>query len=136
MQYEIVGRSTQKRKFLEAIMPSLVKQLHMESSKASVLISMEADCPHTGLTVPLANANLYMVVLDSRQRPEALGVTLAHEMVHVAQMAKGTLRSATRGGTTWAGRRYSKNTPYLERPWEIQAFAKQELLLRRALDGA
>jgi hypothetical protein len=34
----------------------------------------------------------------------------------------------------WKGKRYSKKTKYLDMPWEIDAFSKQELLLRRALE--
>lgn len=133
MQYEVVGRSAKKRKFLEAIMPSLIRQLKLESSKSSVLITMESDCTDAGLTVPMPGANMYFVVLNSKPSIVNLGITLAHEMVHVAQMAKGTLKGGPRGSQYWSGKRYSKNTDYLDRPWELQAFAKQELLLRRAL---
>ena len=114
-------------------MPSLVKQLNLTTSKASVLIALEPDCEHDGITVPMGGNNLYFVVMNSRKPAESLGITLAHEMVHVAQMSRGILRSGSRGEQYWSGRRYPKNTPYLDRPWEIQAFSKQELLLRRAI---
>jgi hypothetical protein len=29
---------------------------------------------------------------------------------------------------------YGKTTPYLDMPWEIEAFSKQELILRRAFE--
>jgi hypothetical protein len=44
------------------------------------------------------------------------------------------LKSAKNGDQIWAGKRYSKNTAYLSRPWEIEAFSKQELILRRAIE--
>lgn len=134
MQFEVVGRSSKKRKFLEAIMPSLIRQLKLESSKASVLVTMENDCTEAGITVPMPGANMYFLVLNSKPSLEALGVTLAHEMVHVAQMAKGILKGGTRGSQYWSGVRYPRSTAYLKRPWEVQAFSKQELLLRRALE--
>ena len=34
----------------------------------------------------------------------------------------------------WLGKMYSKKTPYLDMPWEIEAFSKQELILRRAFE--
>jgi len=53
-------------------------------------------------------------------------------MVHVKQLAKGTLRCVD-GITYWKGKRYRKNHKYLNQPWEIEAFSKQELLFRRTL---
>jgi hypothetical protein len=61
-------------------------------------------------------------------------MTLAHELVHVKQMAKGILKSTKNGSQIWAGKKYSKRTKYLDRPWEIEAFSKQELILRRAFE--
>ena len=64
-----------------------------------------------------------------------MGITLAHEMVHVRQMAKGTLKSVAKGYSTWNGKLYnSKKTKYLDQPWEQDAFAKQELIFRRAIN--
>lgn len=133
MQYEVVGRSTKKRKMIELLMPSLIGQLKLKSSKASVLITLQEDCTDAGITVPMPALNMYYVVLNPNASPESLGITLAHEMVHVAQMAKGILKVGKRGSQYWAGKCYLKSTEYLNRPWEIQAFAKQELLFRRAL---
>jgi hypothetical protein len=32
------------------------------------------------------------------------------------------------------GRRYTKKTSYLDQPWEQDAFARQEMLMRRAIE--
>jgi hypothetical protein len=133
MMYEVVGRSSKKRKFLESIIPKIIDQLNLKSSKYSVLVTLESDCENAGITVPVHNINLFYVVLNPNVSYEALGITLAHEMVHVAQMAKGKLRDGPRGTQVWAGKKFAKSTAYLDRPWEIQAFSKQELLFRRAL---
>ena len=66
--------------------------------------------------------------------PTILSV-LAHEMVHVKQLAKGVLKTRKTGSFIWAGKRYSKKTEYLSMPWEIEAFSKQELILRRAFQA-
>ena len=116
-------------------MPSLLSQLKIDRNVGSILITLKADCSEAGITVPISGAkNMFFVVLNSKASPVNLGITLAHEMVHVAQMTKGILKGSTRGAQCWAGKRYSKNTDYLNRPWEIQAFAKQEILFRRALN--
>jgi hypothetical protein len=45
------------------------------------------------------------------------------------------LKNRKSGSYIWAGKRYSKNTAYLSMPWEIEAFSKQELILRRAFEA-
>jgi hypothetical protein len=62
-----------------------------------------------------------------------LGATLAHELTHVAQFAKGTLQ-LTPKGKRWKGKFYGRRVPYLDQPWEIQAFSKQEIVMRRAIE--
>jgi hypothetical protein len=59
-------------------------------------------------------------------------VTLAHELTHVAQFAKGILQ-ITAKGLKWKGQLHSK-TQYLDQPWEIQAYARQEIVFRRAIE--
>ena len=59
--------------------------------------------------------------------------TLAHEMIHVKQLAKGTLKQVD-GVNYWKGKRYRKNHKYLNLPWEIEAFSKQELLFRKVIE--
>lgn len=60
--------------------------------------------------------------------------TVAHEMIHVKQQAKGQLQyDIIRGKevAVWRGTRMKKNLPHLDRPWEIEAYSRQELLARR-----
>lgn len=114
-------------------MPSLLRQLNLQDRPGSILITFQRDCKDAGITMPLPGARMYFVVLNPKTTLEALGMTLAHELVHVAQMTRGTLQGAPRGASKWAGVVYPASHPYLDRPWEIQAFAKQELLLRRAI---
>jgi hypothetical protein len=37
-------------------------------------------------------------------------------------------------GKRWKGKYYGSKTRYLDQPWEIDAFSKQELIFRRAID--
>lgn len=131
MQFEIQARGKSK-KLLQLVMPSIIKQLNLTSSKKMVVITIQPDCDDDGLTVELPTANGYFVVLRTGMDIDNLGIALAHEMTHVYQMAKGLLKQVN-GNSFWRGKKFSKNTPYLSRPWEIQAFQNQELLFRRAL---
>ena len=133
MEFKVEAASHLRRKFLTAIMPSMIEQLGLTNSRKCVLVRVADECPGMGMTVPLDGLDAYVVILSPKSRLATLGTTLAHEMVHVRQMAKGILKSTTRGAHIWSGKRYSKNTEYLEQPWEVQAFQQQELIFRKAI---
>lgn len=134
MEYKIETRSAKTRKFLTAIMPSIVRQLALSKSRKVVVIRVErTGKENSGYTVNIDELGAYMVIVKPGTLAE-MGVTLAHEMVHVQQMAKGLLRPQSNGVNIWRGKRYTKKTKYLESPWELGAFAKQEIIFRKALE--
>ena len=132
-----VEASRRNKKFIEAILPSIIRQLKLETSTKAVVIRVADECgTNSGITVDLSQATgCYMVVIKPHRNLKEIGLTLAHEMVHVKQMAKGTLKSLRGGAHLWANKKYSKKTEYLSMPWEIEAFSKQELILRRAIEA-
>ena len=134
MRFEVQASNEKTEKFLTAIMPSIIKQLKLEQSKKCVLISVSKECDESGVTVPLPGINGFMIgIKPNIRRPGEMARTLCHEMVHVAQLAKGILKPA-KGGEWWANKFYPKHTAYLDRPWERQAFAMQEMIMRRAIE--
>lgn len=133
MEFLVNCRSKVIKEYLELITPRMIKHLGLDSSRKCVVITTEKDCTDLGLTVNFDSIDGYVVVIRSNQSVKDLGVTLAHEMVHVKQMAKGILKPVGRGSHTWKGKKYVKSTPYYSRPWELDAFAKQEILFRRAV---
>lgn len=137
MEYVLDIKSATKRKWLDALMPGIIKELGLERSQHVVLITTVPDCGdgNEGATIELPGIGGYIVTLTATNKRSLkdLTITLCHEMVHVKQMATGLLKSV-KGGHTWAGKFYSaKKTKYLDMPWEIQAFSKQELILRRVI---
>jgi hypothetical protein len=59
--------------------------------------------------------------------------SIAHEMIHVKQIATGRLKQHIEvGEVTWLGRRYKKKDlpPLLARPWELQAMQHETILVR------
>jgi len=135
MEFKVEG-SRRNKKFVEAILPSMFKQLKLENSTKGVVIRIANECgDNSGMTIDLsAVTGCYMVVIKPNRNLKEIGLTLAHELVHVKQMAKGILKSTKNGNHIWAGKKYSKKTAYLSMPWEIEAFSKQELILRRAIE--
>jgi hypothetical protein len=69
--------------------------------------------------------------LDSRLGMDKLIHTLAHEMVHVRQIAKGQLAYDGRK-IFWKGQRvYPKRMSYYNHPWEIDAWRNEKVLASR-----
>ncbi len=132
MEYSVQSRSKQTKAFIEGLLPSMIKQLGLTRSKKLLFIRTVRNLDENdGQTSHLRQFDAIVILLKP-QSLERLGVTLAHEMVHVKQIAKGKLKTI-KDVHYWNGKRYSKRTKYLDQPWEIEAFSKQELVFRRAL---
>lgn len=135
MQYQIKTRSAKIKQFVDRLMPSIVQQLNLTHSNRFVLIDVghSAGKGNDGLCVPLPDLDSFVIALR-KTRLQDIGVSLSHEMVHVKQMTRGTLRTHN-GRHYWRGRLISKKIKYLDTPWEQEAFAKQELIFRKALES-
>ena len=135
MEFKVDG-SRRNKKFVEAILPSMIYQLKLENCTKAVVIRIKDECDgNQGITVDLSElTGCYMVVIKPTRKLKDIGLTLAHEMVHVKQLAKGILKNKQNGVNIWAGKRYTNKVAYLDMPWEIEAFSKQELILRRAFE--
>ena len=133
MEYYIETRSEKTRKFIEAILPSMLEQMKLTKNKRLLHIKFDRDFEDLGTMVPLLGIDTFLIVIKPTRSLHELGVTLAHELIHVAQVANGKLRFVPRG-CVWQGKFYNRRVPYLSKPWEIQAFREQELLFRRAIE--
>ena len=141
MEYDVDADSPKVKKFLASLMPSYIEQLGLTNSKRAVLVKVTKDLEEDfqGATHNIELADCYLVLLKAPKRTTPMSLleiagTLAHEMVHVKQLAKGQMKFLPNEVKIWKGKRYTKKTKYLEQPWEIDAFSKQELLLRRAIE--
>ena len=129
------------REFLNSLMPSMIGQLGLSRSRRAVLVKITPDIPMgmEGATMYIDVADCYLVLIKQPKRLSKLtllnmATTLAHEMVHVRQLAKGQLKYLPNQAKLWMGRRYTSKTRYLDQPWEQDAFARQEILMRRAIE--
>ena len=132
MEFHVDGSPKAKR-FVESLLPSMIEQLKLSKSRKLLHVIIDPELEDLGTTVPLKGLDTYLVVLRPVKDIATLGATLAHELTHVAQFAKGTLQITPRG-KRWKGKYYGRRVPYLDQPWEIQAFAKQEIIMRRAIE--
>ena len=134
MEYIIETKSKRTRAFFEHIVPKMIKELKLTRSRKTVMIKVTRSDLDTmeGATAPLDIIDSYVVLIKPKSLKD-MGITLAHEMVHVKQLAKGTLKQVN-GTNYWNGKKYRKNHKYLNLPWEVEAFSKQELLFRRVIE--
>jgi hypothetical protein len=132
MEY-YVEAGPKTKKFIESLLPSMLEQLKLTRSRQLLHIIVDRDIEHLAETIPLPGIGTVLVVLKPTRRLSELGITLAHELTHVAQFAKGTLQ-VTPKGKRWKGKFYGNDVAYLQQPWEIDAFSKQELIFRRAIE--
>ena len=132
----LIDGSKRNKAFISAILPSMLEQLGLTRSRKTLYIRVanEGADHNDGETHCFDMIDSYVILLKPTRQLEKLGVTLAHELVHVRQLAKGILKSLGNGKRMWAGKVYGKKTKYLDMPWEIDAYAQQELVFRRAID--
>lgn len=116
----------------------MLAQLKLEKSRKGLLVRIYDECgpENEGTTLDFTHiTGCYIVVIRPVKSLKDIGLALAHELVHVRQLAKGVLKTDSKGVNYWAGKRYGKKVDYLDLPWEVEAFSKQELILRRAVQS-
>jgi hypothetical protein len=141
MEYAVEASNKLSKKFLETLMPSIVEQLGLTRSRRAVLVKVTNDQLDgmEGATLYIEFADCYLVLIKPPKRVTKtsminMATTLAHEMVHVRQLAKGQLKYLANQNRIWMGKHYSKKVKYLDQPWELDAFARQEIIVRKAIE--
>lgn len=127
-------QKSQKREFILACANFFIKELGIKNSRKQVFFvsKKEADFDVSecyGATTTTEDA--IWVYINPNLSVETTLHTVAHEMIHVAQFARGHLvkwvDENDQTVTTWCGKRYDE-TEYLELPWEIKAYEGQDRL--------
>jgi len=137
MEIKIVSRSKVRKITIDLVTQFLRKELKLESSTYVLTIhtmsGMRKREGYNGVVAQTGEREITMMV-DSRLGEADLIQCVAHEMVHVKQIAKGQLTIDKFSRQLWLGQRV--NVVYHERPWEQEAFARERLLAARALTFA
>jgi hypothetical protein len=141
MEFAVEAANKKSQKFLDSLMPSMIDQLGLTNSRKAVLVKVTDDILDgmEGATLNMEFADCYLVLIRPAKRLTKISLlnmalTLSHEMVHVRQLAKGQMKFLPKNVRMWMGKIYSKKTKYLDQPWELDAFARQEIVLRRAIE--
>lgn len=138
MKIKVITRSQAKRELIYSVASLYADILKITKSKYSLTIGtipglVKADKMNGG--VVLVEDRVLFMPIDSRLHIEQLMQTLAHEMVHVKQYAKGQLRvEYTEEGDpyyVWLGKKADPTLCYLESPWELEAFQRERILANK-----
>jgi hypothetical protein len=131
MQLHVCIRKSRKHDFVEAMTKYFIQQLGLKSSAwACTVRTYRNFTKDTGGSSGGANytPGHVEVALDSRLNASQIVLVLAHEMIHVRQMARGKLRYE--GDIPfWCGKDAS-HFEYDDRPWEKQAYKEMFDLIR------
>ena len=134
MEIKVVSRSKVRKVTISLAAKFLRKELKLENSTYVLTIhtmsGLRKHEGYNGVVAQTGEREITMMV-DSRLGEGDLIQCIAHEMVHVKQIAKGQLTIDKRNNQLWLGQRV--NTVYHERPWEQEAFSRERLLASRAL---
>ena len=135
MEISVQINSEIKRNFLAVLARFYIEHLKLSNSKYHLtIISKTGQQKETGGYGVTGHEGKHIFVsLDSKLSIDQLTLTFAHEMVHVKQIAKGQLVYQIVDDVEevkWLGKP-ANNIPYYDRPWEIQAYSMQELLVQQ-----
>ena len=130
--YNIPNKGT--RAFVESVVSFFVQELKLQKSKYHLEVFTKrgmADGEGCRGTVTKIGPNFLVMFLDSKLDVERLVLTIAHEMVHVKQYARGQIKDITGRKQTryWMGKKVNKT--YFNQPWELEAFSKERVLANK-----
>ena len=88
------------------------------------------DIEYEGILTPTQLPHSYVLRVKDVGKGEMLRI-LAHEAVHMSQQERGDLVvNPDTLECRWKGKKFTKDYPYMDRPWEKEAFSKQAEILK------
>lgn len=131
MEIEILSYSKYKELFRKLAV-YYIKELNLTKSKYKLVIITDQSLKKQGsrgLCCQTGEKEI-TVALYSHLNFSGILYTLAHEMVHVKQIARGQYKGVSmkygKGVRHyWMGKQVPTKTKYLSRPWEIEAISRE-----------
>jgi hypothetical protein len=134
MKVNLLFRAGPKKELIEVLAKWYVRKFGLTKSKYTLNVLLNQSPlmygPHElGAVVDVRGYDIYIRIRSTLDKFKLIK-TFGHEMVHVKQIAKGQLKAEERS-FLWRGKRYPLTTRYSNRPWEIEAMSKEEILYRQ-----
>jgi len=137
MQVVVHSRSVTRKFYIEQLSKFYVECLNLHRSRKTVTVY---TVPHMNKTrgmlgCAVRDGDNVAVLIDSGLSYSKTLITLAHEFVHVKQLALGQLRALKKYDSSkwvWCGRVYENNDYFS--PWEDEAYTREHELAALAMD--
>lgn len=125
-------RKSDTKECIGMIIKYLEQELKLKNSSWTVDVRTKRGMRFEGTRgcVTYVAPKYLVMVLDSGLDYERLVLTIAHEMIHVKQYARGQIKHKLGRKTYyWMGKPIRKQ--YFEQPWELEAFSKERILANK-----
>lgn len=140
MDVQIFCRSPERKQIIDYCVKYFTKTLKLRNSRYQLEVHSIYDLRGK----EKCNGQVYQngvksicMQLDNRLSLAKLLITIAHEMVHVKQIAKGQYRGKLAGNgkvlSCWRG--VPVKAAYYERPWEVEAYKRQTILVEMMIEN-
>ena len=125
-------RQSDTKEFIKMVVKFFEQELKLKNSSWTVDVRTKRGMRLEGTRgcVTYVAPKYLIMLLDSGLDVERLVLTIAHEMVHVKQYARGQIKHELGRKTYyWMGKPIRKQ--YYSQPWEIEAFSKERVLANK-----
>jgi len=125
------GGSRTQRKHTKSIAEFCIAKLLPRHQNLDIDINIKSfgKDNNYGYCLPVddsAHPKEFEIEVNKSMRLRRLLETVAHELVHVKQFARGELYESTRQGKhRWQGEWLDEDPDYWDRPWEIEAHGRE-----------
>ena len=133
MIVSVKGGSRSQKKHVKSMVKFCVKKLmpRMQNLEFNISIKPFGKDDSWGYCIPTDYADQHRprefdIEINNQARLRRMLETVAHEMVHAKQFARGELyESARTSKHRWQGKWLSKEPGYWDQPWEIEAHGRE-----------
>jgi hypothetical protein len=136
MQVVVHSRSKARKFYIEQLSKFYVECLNLDRSRKTVTVYTVPGLKKAKgmLGCAVRDGDNVAVLIDSALSYSKTLITLAHEFVHVKQLALGQLRIVKNDTSKWiwCGRVYDHSNYFS--PWEDEAYTRENELAALALD--
>lgn len=125
-EVSVKGGTKYQREITEKIVHMMIKELMPKMRTLDIevqLVKMGGD--EVGFCMMGDHNRHYEIEVDSKQGLNDFVTTICHEMVHLKQYARNEMNGED---WRWKKSRVAKNTPYMDLPWEKEAYKLQDEL--------
>lgn len=142
LKINIKGATRSQKKHLTSFIHFCHRKLmpRMKYLEINIQVKKFLDDEYTGFCFPTYYADNYkprefVIEINRFLRLRDFLETIAHEMVHVKQFARGELYQSLKNHRhKWLGEWFKKDPEYWDRPWEIEAHGRELGLFLRWVD--